>query len=82
MLKRLERAWRRMLIGALVGGLPRPAGGPPDWSAGGKRVLFLRHDRAGDMIVSTGVMRAIACSPSLTASTSTSSPENVSSITR
>ena len=24
------------------------------------RVLFLRHDRVGDMIVSTGVMRAIA----------------------
>ena len=24
------------------------------------RVLFLRHDRVGDMIVSTGIMRAIA----------------------
>ena len=31
------------------------------------RVLFLRHDRAGDMILSTGVMRAIARShPTIT----------------
>ena len=29
---------------------------------GPTRVLFLRHDRAGDMILSTGVMRAIAAS--------------------
>ena len=32
----------------------------PDWGARPARVLFLRHDRAGDMILSTGVMRAIA----------------------
>src|SRR5436853_7877233 len=39
----------------------------PDWSARPHRVLFLRHDRAGDMILSTGVMRAIARShPTIT----------------
>src|ERR1043165_3195903 len=39
----------------------RPFGtGRPDWSSKPHRVLFLRHDRAGDMILSTGVMRAIA----------------------
>jgi len=32
----------------------------PNWDARPVRVLFLRHDRLGDMIVSTGVMRAIA----------------------
>src|SRR4051812_24230408 len=32
----------------------------PDWSNGPKRLLFLRHDRIGDMIVSTAAMRAIA----------------------
>jgi ADP-heptose:LPS heptosyltransferase len=38
----------------------RSSGRRPDWGAGRVRVLFLRHDRAGDMILSTGVMRAIA----------------------
>lgn len=39
----------------------RPSAGErPDWAARPHRVLFLRHDRAGDMILSTGVMRAIA----------------------
>jgi hypothetical protein len=32
----------------------------PRWNAHPYRVLFLRHDRAGDMVLSTGVMRAIA----------------------
>jgi ADP-heptose:LPS heptosyltransferase len=36
------------------------AGERPNWGTQRHRVLFLRHDRAGDMIVSTGVMRAIA----------------------
>jgi heptosyltransferase-2 len=60
-LKRLERAWktvwRRAIYRAL--GTPRRVA-PPDWSARPYRVLFLRHDRLGDMILSTGVMRAIA----------------------
>src|SRR5437868_1589030 len=37
-----------------------PTAPRPDWSSRPHRVLFLRHDRVGDMIVSTGLMRAIA----------------------
>ena len=32
----------------------------PDWRERQYRVLFLRHDRIGDMILSTGILRAIA----------------------
>jgi ADP-heptose:LPS heptosyltransferase len=67
-LKRLEKAWRSFairLIGRLMGEGER--GGPPDWDARPHRVLFLRHDRIGDMILSTGVLRAIAAShPNIT----------------
>src|SRR5881628_3776707 len=35
-------------------------GEQPNWRARSYRVLFLRHDRIGDMILSTGVLRAIA----------------------
>lgn len=38
----------------------RPTVAVPDWSSGRHRLLFLRHDRIGDMIVSTAAMRAIA----------------------
>src|SRR4051812_40147276 len=39
----------------------------PDWGARPYKLLFLRHDRLGDMIVSTHVMRVIAEShPGLT----------------
>ena len=69
-LKAVERAGRRALItalngiaasrrthGAAAGSFTRLADRP-------RRVLFLRPDRIGDMIVSTGVMRAIAHSSS------------------
>lgn len=60
-LKSLERAWRRLLIRVVNATLrPAPAGGPPAWDARPWRVLFLRHDKIGDMIVSTGAIRAIA----------------------
>jgi len=36
------------------------AGDKPNWGARPHRVLFLRQDRIGDMIVSTGLLRAIA----------------------
>src|SRR5436190_6230920 len=58
-LKRVELAWRRLWIRVLVR-MMRTGGAAPDWSARPSRVLFLRHDRAGDMVLSTGVMRAIA----------------------
>src|SRR6185312_13841267 len=67
-LKALELWWRRLWIRLLVRLMRRsPREGGPDWSARPRRVLFLRHDRAGDMILSTGVMRAIARShPTIT----------------
>src|SRR5579884_4286366 len=68
-LKDIELWWRRLWIRLLVRVMRRrgEAGARPDWSARPYRVLFLRHDRAGDMILSTGVMRAIARShPTIT----------------
>lgn len=60
-LKRIEQGWRRAWIAAIVGVLrSRSDRSVPDWSKGRHRVLFLRHDRIGDMIVTTGVLRAIA----------------------
>lgn len=56
----LERLWTRIWMGALL----RTANGrapvtPPDWSNKRWRVLFLRHDKIGDMINATGLLRAI-----------------------
>ncbi|MHB0948852.1 MAG: glycosyltransferase family 9 protein [Gemmatimonadaceae bacterium] len=66
-LKSLELAWRRFWIRAITALLPRRARGAPDWSAGPRKVLFLRHDRLGDMILTTGALRAIKAShPTIT----------------
>src|SRR5947209_4285782 len=66
-LKRLEQWWRALWIRILVRLMRRPPNVRPAWGSRPVRVLFLRHDRAGDMIVSTGVMRAIARShPTIT----------------
>jgi ADP-heptose:LPS heptosyltransferase len=60
-LKRLEVAWRNLLIRVLTRLMRRtPAPRRPEWGARPHRVLFLRHDRIGDMILSTGLLRAIA----------------------
>ena len=61
-LKRLELWWRRVWIRLLVRLMRRPRDARPSWGTRPTRVLFLRHDRAGDMILSTGVMRGIASS--------------------
>jgi ADP-heptose:LPS heptosyltransferase len=66
-LKAVELWWRRLWIRLLVRLMRRTGGERPAWGARPYRVLFLRHDRAGDMILSTGVMRAIARShPTIT----------------
>ncbi|HEX4936680.1 MAG TPA: hypothetical protein VFV33_26040, partial [Gemmatimonadaceae bacterium] len=58
-LKDVELAWRRLWIRTLTRRLTSRTHGPvPDWRKA--RVLFLRHDRIGDMILSTGLLRAIA----------------------
>jgi len=75
-LKRLEQWWRRLWIRLLVGAMRRSPGAPPDWESRPFRVLFLRHDRAGDMIVSTGVMRGIARSHPTIAMDVLASPGN------
>lgn len=66
-LKSLELAWRRFWIRAITVLLPRHGRAAPDWSAGPCKVLFLRHDRLGDMILTTGALRAIKAShPTIT----------------
>jgi ADP-heptose:LPS heptosyltransferase len=60
-LKALEKLGKRAAtsaIAALMG--TSEQGVRPDWRQRPYRVLFLRHDRIGDMILSTGILRAIA----------------------
>lgn len=66
-LKRLERAWRAAWMRALARLLPRSRGGTPDWSARPHKVLYMRYDRIGDMILATPLIEAIATShPTIT----------------
>jgi ADP-heptose:LPS heptosyltransferase len=55
--------------------MPRRAG-PPDWSARPFRVLYLRYNAIGDMIMATGVIRAIASSHATLSVDVLSSPAN------
>ena len=59
-LRAFERRLKTLLIAAL-GSLMRPRGSraPPNWSAGPHRVLYLRYDRIGDMVLATGIIKAI-----------------------
>src|SRR5688572_25987260 len=60
-LKRLERTVKTQLlrlVGIVLGGFRRRTA--PDWSAGAPRVLFIRHDGIGDVLMSTPLLRAIA----------------------
>ncbi|HEX7938532.1 MAG TPA: hypothetical protein VF483_06030, partial [Gemmatimonadaceae bacterium] len=60
-LKGLERFYKRVVTSVIAGLMgPGARGERPDWRARPYRVLFLRHDRIGDMILSTGILRAIA----------------------
>jgi ADP-heptose:LPS heptosyltransferase len=62
MLHALERGWRRIWLGILRA-LLRPGRRPRatlEWRTQPCRVLFLRPDRMGDAILTTGVLRAIA----------------------
>jgi ADP-heptose:LPS heptosyltransferase len=60
-LKGLERFYKRVVTGIIAKLMGEGARGErPDWRERPYRVLFLRHDRIGDMILSTGILRAIA----------------------
>jgi ADP-heptose:LPS heptosyltransferase len=62
-LKQLERVWKQVVfrgLGALLPG--KRAALTPDWGARPHRVLYLRYDRIGDMIMATPLIRAIATS--------------------
>jgi hypothetical protein len=61
--KRVRVASRRFVIRALSRAMRRPRS-VPAWSARPHDVLYLRPDRVGDMIISTGLLRAIATSHS------------------
>lgn len=57
-LKDIERAWRRRWVALLTRSLAR--GDSPRATVPLRKVLFLRPDRIGDMVISLGVLRAIA----------------------
>src|SRR5262249_19071143 len=77
LLKKLERFGRALAIRTIVALLPRrAASSAPRFANGRRRVLFLPYDRIGDMIVSTGLMRAIASSHPMMEVHVVASPEN------
>jgi ADP-heptose:LPS heptosyltransferase len=59
-LKELERRAKGVLLRVLGLGLGGVGRRPvPDWSSGSLRVLFIRHDGIGDVLMSTPLLRAI-----------------------
>src|SRR6476619_7029258 len=65
--KRLEQGWNRLFIRVLGRLMPAAPQEKPDWAARPHRVLYLRYDKVGDMIISTSLIDAIAQShPTIT----------------
>jgi ADP-heptose:LPS heptosyltransferase len=66
--KGMERGFKNAVIRVLATVLPAPAPrAPPDWDSRPHRVLYLRYDRIGDMILATGIIEAIVrAHPSVT----------------
>jgi ADP-heptose:LPS heptosyltransferase len=64
-LKNIERGFKSLAIRALAKVMRAPDGAGlstaphPDWSARPYRVLYLRYDRIGDMVLATGIIKAI-----------------------
>lgn len=61
--KRMEAAGKALLLSLISASMSRRRA-LPDWRARPYRVLYVRHDGIGDMILATGTLRAIACSHS------------------
>jgi ADP-heptose:LPS heptosyltransferase len=61
-LKQLERTWKRVVFRILGASLPGRRAAVPDWGSRPHRVLYLRYDRIGDMIMATPLIRAVATS--------------------
>jgi ADP-heptose:LPS heptosyltransferase len=59
-LRAIERRFKSLLMAALGSHMRRRGSRePPNWSAGPHRVLYLRYDRIGDMVLATGIIKAI-----------------------
>jgi ADP-heptose:LPS heptosyltransferase len=67
-LKSIERVWKALVIRGLSALLPSATRRkPPVWGTPGQRILYLRYDRIGDMILASSLVRSIATAhPSLT----------------
>jgi ADP-heptose:LPS heptosyltransferase len=59
-LKGGEQLFKHSLLAVLTRMAAPRSHSAPDWNAPTLRVLFLRHDRIGDMILTTAAIRAIA----------------------
>lgn len=59
-LRSLEAAVHSIWLRGMVRALSRHGGPLPDWDAQPRRLLFIRYDRVGDMVLCTGILRAIA----------------------
>jgi ADP-heptose:LPS heptosyltransferase len=59
-LRAIERRLKALLISSVASLMrPRYSRERPNWSAGPCRVLYLRYDRIGDMVLATGIIKAI-----------------------
>lgn len=59
-LRSLEHLFKALLYQGIATLMPQPrAAAPLNWSARPHRVLYLRFDRLGDMVLATGIIRAI-----------------------
>lgn len=59
-LRRIEVAWRGFWMRSIAQLLAGPAkASPPDWDARPLRLLYLRYERIGDVIMATGPIRVL-----------------------
>src|SRR5438309_4578046 len=58
-IRRIEPALRSRWLRTALHAFARPAGPTPDWCAHPYRLLFIRYDKLGDMIMCSGVLREI-----------------------